>query len=364
MRVSGSSSVDSECREAACRRSSRGHAFTLIELLVVIAIIALLIAILLPALGAARRAARTSVCIGRLQQIGRGHGAYAADFKDYIAAYNGRAEDMFLYSALHATRFPTITDCGNQATEILNRGDPDAVSITGFGTPSNNAPIVNEAHSHLMLADYLGDGRVVMPVAACPEDRVRLTWQADPHGMATSPYRPTLPKNQVNENWFPYSSSYQLLPPGWTADRPPGAIGVAFGQGDYHNWYVYQLKPEPLGRRKITEVMFPAQKVAVADSQQRHFGKDLYFAYPSATQPLLFWDSSGCVRRTMDSNKGWNRRDHRQPLPVRYSYVPDPAFESPVDSSGGIIKSGYYKWTRGGLQGIDYSGTEIDTSGW
>lgn len=59
-------------------------AFTLIELLVVISIISLLIAILLPVLGAARKAARASVCLSNLRQTAMLHSAYAADHKDLL----------------------------------------------------------------------------------------------------------------------------------------------------------------------------------------------------------------------------------------------------------------------------------------
>ncbi len=61
-------------------RPPHRHAFTLIELLVVIAVIAILVGILLPALGAARQAARTTVCAANLHQLGIGLGAY---FNDY-----------------------------------------------------------------------------------------------------------------------------------------------------------------------------------------------------------------------------------------------------------------------------------------
>lgn len=61
----------------------RLHAFTLIELLVVISIISLLIAILLPALGSARKAARTSMCLSQFRQVIVANYAYQGDYKNY-----------------------------------------------------------------------------------------------------------------------------------------------------------------------------------------------------------------------------------------------------------------------------------------
>ncbi|MGH7243781.1 MAG: type II secretion system protein [Phycisphaerales bacterium] len=64
-------------------------AFTLIELLVVIAIIALLIGVLLPALGAARKAARATVCLNSQRQTAIGMHTYAGDHKEIvIPSYN------------------------------------------------------------------------------------------------------------------------------------------------------------------------------------------------------------------------------------------------------------------------------------
>ncbi len=65
-------------------KTVKTNGFTLIELLVVISIIALLVGILLPALGAAREAARSSVCLSNERQVGLAIMSYATDNKDFV----------------------------------------------------------------------------------------------------------------------------------------------------------------------------------------------------------------------------------------------------------------------------------------
>lgn len=62
----------------------RKQAFTLIELLVVISIISLLIAILLPALGSARKAARSVICLNQQRQLYIGSIMYTDESNGYL----------------------------------------------------------------------------------------------------------------------------------------------------------------------------------------------------------------------------------------------------------------------------------------
>ncbi|MAX23154.1 MAG: hypothetical protein CMJ19_01520 [Phycisphaeraceae bacterium] len=71
------------------KKQYKTAAFTLIELLVVISIISLLISILLPALGSARKAARKTVCMNQMKQIGLTISMYGAENRNYIPPMQG-----------------------------------------------------------------------------------------------------------------------------------------------------------------------------------------------------------------------------------------------------------------------------------
>ncbi|MEX2214482.1 MAG: type II secretion system protein [Phycisphaeraceae bacterium] len=82
----------------------RQHGFTLIEMLLVVSIIVLLIAMLLPALGDARRAARSAVCLTNLGQLGRASVLYTTDHQGYFwpGMLNGSGS-VFMWAGTQGT---------------------------------------------------------------------------------------------------------------------------------------------------------------------------------------------------------------------------------------------------------------------
>jgi prepilin-type N-terminal cleavage/methylation domain-containing protein len=329
--------------------------FTLVELLIVIAIIALLIGILLPGLGQARKTARRVICTANLQQYGTAHIAYAADYKEKIAAYNWRAGVRYLEADPDIQIAGRDVEAGmNQAVHILRRrGDRgDIERLLG------RAP--HRRYSHLILNDYL-QHRLPEPTMACPEDRVLLNWQRSPHALDPMPLRSSA--SPVWLKLWAYSSSYQLVPAAWSPDQRSGRINAIVQSTTDHNLMNFP-SDAPLGGRGYWEIAFPANKVGVFAFHDMHsatFG--IYHAYEQAIAPAMFWDGSVRFERTGDGNNGFQPRNPTSPAPTKYQYRPGLYGFEPPTLSGPLYDTvdGQYRWTRGGLKGVDFGASEINT---
>ena len=64
---------------------------------------------------------------------------------------------------------------------------------------------------------------------------------------------------------------------------------------------------------------------------------------------------------TADANPGFQPNRPAHPSATVYQYNPYGFEPRTLSGEERDTVKGYYRWTRGGLSGIDYSATEVDT---
>jgi len=343
---------------------------------VVIAIIALLIGILLPALGKARASARNVLSQSNMRSLGQASNNYAADSSDLIAAYSWRANKPERMLGVGGSddetvvSFPTnLRAVQQQNTHILRRltgrinngnvSGPGTGRILGFSTR-----LPQRRYTHLVIFDYLTSA-MPEPIAASPLDRNLVQWQSDPLDLSTVPYINGIPAGGFyddDENWdrpnthqrWAYAATYQTVPAAWNNDRAP-------------TWSPVKDTPHLMsggdailtGYRKYTQVAFPAGKVYMFEEFDRFSSsKGIAWMYPEAKCNLLFFDGSVRGESSAEANPGW--QPNEPDTLWKQKWVPLDTF--PLFHKGEPEDEWfqYYRWTREGLQGIDYGGGEIN----
>lgn len=365
-------------KTAASRHPAIRGGFTLIELLVVISIIALLMGLLLPALGEARRTGRRMIDLSNQRQMGTGFLNYASEFDNRIASFSWEKHPNQQTLLRGTTRYPDLRTPTSpqmahyfQAVDIIRRR-------TGMDTlPPIRTRFVHRRYSHLVMLDYLG-ASLPVKIAASPGDRNLLQWQrywsnilaGDDMRSLVPSYPNPGPDAGFNRIW-PLSSTYQIVP----ASYAPDAHGNDHWRGGNrggrtieqftsdHNLF---LMPGPtvgadFGKRRMDEVKFPAMKVLTFAFYDFFARQPMFYAYPQARPSVAMFDGSVMHRQTQTANPGWSPSQRRSAIPGRMNYLPM-NFEPPT-LSGRPSESLFvwYRWTRGGLEGIDFGGREINT---
>lgn len=331
-------------------RVSRTRGFILTEAVILVLVVGIVLAILAVSASEARRQASLGNDLANLRQLGAGYAAYGGDNADRVASFSWEPGIDYGFGGIA----PNGTSAAaNQAWHILRTrtGRPE-----WFGsTPPNWVPHI--LYSHLVLLDYL-DTNLPHHSVVSPEDRIRLLWQQDPYEgfEALGENQRPVPIILANRRW-PFSSSYELAPAFYSPDVTPT---IEQGGGTDHNVYLTPTGTE-LGRRRLTEIAFPAQKVMMYDQYERHFGpRTAFFMYSDARVPLLLADGAATVRRTDTTNRGFYPGTPTAPGQLtRVAYRPA-AWEPPtLSGEPAQLLTAHYRFTRSGLRGRDFGGPEV-----
>ncbi len=332
--------------------------FTLIELLIVIAIIALLIAILLPALAKNRKIARKLMCESQIRQYSIATAGYATDFQDKIASYTWRVSGG---QRNYRSQYADLNNAPNdwqaamdQATDIIRRQTKRDMELRRL---TNRLP--HRRMTHFIINDYLQQ-RLPEKSMSCPDDTILLDWQKQIYVDDLDPL-PTDPR-PATLHYYAYSSSYQVIPASWVKDQRDGLGETVDQYVQDHN--LFWMANTPYGRRKMADVIFPSRKVFVFEYFDRHLARqDLFYAYEDARPSAAMFDGSAGSPYTGDANPGFWPNSPTNRAATAYWYDPSILNYEPDTRNGDRREriTGYYRWTRGGLKGIDYGTDEVNT---
>ncbi len=340
-----------------------GRGFSLVELLAVLAVVVGVGAVLGPSVSSMRGQMRGVSSEGNLAAIGQASGMYGADSDDRIFAFTWRGGES--YTLLHNNKTVVMPHdqeaASRQVQNILQRATGRVNGAFSIRNPSSR--LVHRRYSHLVLADYMGN--VGESVWADPGDFLQSFWQMSPTNFDFMPYgdgMPDQPGYDDSPSWgqssvlqmWPFGSSYQVVPHSWMSDFEDSYQPI---RETPHLFTTTGGNPH-LGDRLHSEVAFPSSKVLMFEEFDRERVGDPYFAYNYATPAKLMFDGSINTVRSGDARASVNPRDYHSGWKEVWEqrYVPIDMFPVPIGGLGDSDELNMrYRWTLGGLSGIDYS---------
>ncbi|MFG0307369.1 MAG: hypothetical protein ACF8Q5_14275 [Phycisphaerales bacterium JB040] len=268
----------------------------------------------------------------------------------------------------------------DQAIVILGKltGRPIPASLGGTGGGGEtelkelDSIMPHRRYQHFVLFEYL-TAQLPEQIASSPFDRNLLEWQEDPVQAQSTivPYASgTVPAGMDrSDNWpnadvqqlWPYASTYQVVPAAWNPNNSEGTQKSWAPFAETPHLFVRRGGSGSYGQQRFyKDVAFPSGKVHMFEEFDRlSDSAGIWFAYPNAKCNLLFFDASVRNLPSDGANPGFNPD---QPNTLwKQRYFPLDTF--PDYAQGYRNRDTFfmrYRWTRDGLNGMDYGGKEIN----
>lgn len=319
---------------------------------------ALLGAIAVPALSQVRMDSMRQGCIANYKFISALSASYTNDHAGKMWALDWKAgmpnplsPGMYFASDSQAQAY--------QAVLIYRR--LAGLNQSQAPVPDNWLPQILNAHAALL--DYVNQP-IPASFMVCPADFVRQNYAEGIY----NPFPVSGGDNTATTWRWIFSSSYRWDVYQWSPSRAYRGINPS-GQNVQSPMF-FQTNSNSdlwdvdgdlrlvgaLGPKPATDVRFPSNKVFLSDEYARH-GKIRYYAYQDAGQDLLFHDGSVRYYRTDSTNPGWyaRRATNRGSMTTRFAHTKQADVFGKLDggAASASFAAGWYRWTRGGLQGWD-----------
>lgn len=355
------------------KTAARRGGFTLLETLAATAAVSAVLGVMLPGVSGGRLNARGTVSASNLMQIGQGSAMYGMDNGGRLFTYTWRADETYLLPNGQTVRPGNEGSAASfQNTEILQRRTGRTSGPTQIFEFQGR--LVHRRYSHLVLMDYM-DLPFPSPLFADPSDTNLLLWQSNPTDITANnniPYGqgsiiPNIAlldppsgwtSNGVRQRWA-FASSYQRTTSAWNSDGFPGETTYVPVASTPHLAQSYSSTGETDSSflsdgRNDAEVRYPSAKVHMFEEFDRRQAGSPYFGYDHAVPVKVMFDGSINVRPSDEANASWNPAQPQ--VEWRQKYLPIHTFPAPVSGFGETTPiSQRYRWTRFGLQGVDYT---------
>jgi hypothetical protein len=331
----------------------REGGFARVEAVAVLFVVLVMAALLLASGSYERRTAMLNRDLANLRQIGAWTFAYANDFEDRHPSFSSAPDSTWPDIRATLTQHPLRQAVGH-AIDIVRR----RTGRSAFPLPNGWFPHV--LYTHLVLLDYV-DRPLPDTIFVSTGDRYRLNWLDDPINKHDERFWQPFqnpesgPVPQYSWRW-PYSASFQT-PVAWY-DKSEAGSRISLGP---HSSYSIP-GGAVLGGHNLSDVAFPAQKVMLYDYGAWHFSRrPKYFLAKTSRVSVLMGDGGASARLTGDANEGWKPNYPTSARPTVSLYIAR-SWEPPNAEPGRPDRFiGHYRWTRGGINGRDFDGPEINT---